>query len=152
MKPTISWTLFTKACAGSAAPKRRCCAWGICRDGRKVLHLLVRDFNATAKNEKWITDTTAIPTREGWLYLVNVMDRISHQIVGWAMGKYHDAALATPAPDMAIRRARIEQATEARCYIIFTRWTRCSSLSCVYCVRRMRCSSRRCNSSRLMYS
>ncbi|MGQ9889221.1 MAG: IS3 family transposase [Aggregatilineales bacterium] len=49
-------------------------------------NLLQQDFSATRKNEKWVTDTTYVPTREGWLYLVSVMDLFSRQIVGWAMG------------------------------------------------------------------
>lgn len=69
-------------------------------------NLLQQDFSATRKNEKWVTDTTYIPTFEGWLYLVSVMDLFSRQVVGWAMGEHHDAELATSALDMAIRRAR----------------------------------------------
>ena len=69
-------------------------------------NLLHQDFNATRKNEKWVTDTTYIPTRQGWLYLVSVMDLFNRQIVGWAMGEHHDADLATSALDMAIGRAR----------------------------------------------
>lgn len=69
-------------------------------------NLLKQDFHATRKNEKWVTDTTYIPTCEGWLYLVSVMDLFSRQIVGWAMGAHHDAALATSALDMAIGRAQ----------------------------------------------
>lgn len=67
---------------------------------------LKQDFKSIRKNEKWVTDTTYIPTRESWLYLVTVMDLFNRQIVGWAMGEHHDAALATSALDMAIRRAR----------------------------------------------
>ena len=71
-------------------------------------NLLQQDFSATRKNEKWVTDTTYIPTREGWLYLASVMDLFSRQVLGWAMGEHHDAQLATSALDMAIRRARPE--------------------------------------------
>jgi putative transposase len=69
-------------------------------------NLLQQDFSATRKNEKWVTDTTYIPTLEGWLYLVSVMDLFSRQIVGWAMGERHDAELATSALEMAIGRTR----------------------------------------------
>jgi transposase InsO family protein len=88
------------------ARKRRV---GLTRAGQRAYfapNLLKQDFHATRKNEKWVTDTTYIPTREGWLYLVSVMDLFSRQVVGWAMGEHHDAALATSALDMAIRRAR----------------------------------------------
>jgi putative transposase len=71
-----------------------------------VPNLLNQDFEARGVNEKWVTDTTYIPTREGWLYLVSVMDLFSRQVVGWAMGQNHDAALAISALDMAIGRAR----------------------------------------------
>jgi transposase InsO family protein len=71
-----------------------------------VPNLLEQDFTATRRNEKWVTDTTYIPTREGWLYLVSVMDLYNRQVVGWAMGEHHDAALATAALDMALRRER----------------------------------------------
>lgn len=67
-------------------------------------NLLQQDFAATRRNEKWVIDTTYIPTREGWLYLVSVLDLFSRQVVGWAMGEQHDAHLATAALDMAIRR------------------------------------------------
>ena len=70
-----------------------------------VPNLLNQDFEARGVNEKWVTDTTYIPTREGWLYLVSVMDLSSRQVVGWAMGEHHDADLATSALDMAIGRA-----------------------------------------------
>lgn len=71
-----------------------------------VPNLLQQDFTATACNQKWVTDTTYIAAREGWLYLVSVMDLYSRQIVGWAMGDHHDAALATSALDMAIQQQR----------------------------------------------
>ncbi len=49
------------------------------------------------------------PDREGWLYLVSVMDLCNRQVVGWAMGEHHDAALATSALDMAILRRRPDE-------------------------------------------
>jgi putative transposase len=69
-------------------------------------NLLHQAFEATAINEKWVTDTTYIPTHQGWLYLVSVMDLFNRQIVGWALGDHHDADRATSALDMAIRPAR----------------------------------------------
>jgi len=88
------------------ARKRR---FGLTKAGQSAYfapNLLQQDFSATHINEKWVTDTTYIPTREGWLYLVSVMDLFSRQVVGWAMGKHHDADLATSALDMALGRSR----------------------------------------------
>jgi len=48
-----------------------------------VPNRLEQDFSTTAMNQKWVTDTTYIPTREGWLYLVSVVDLYSRQVVGW---------------------------------------------------------------------
>jgi transposase InsO family protein len=87
------------------ARKRRV---GLTKAGQSVYFAPNRrqqDFNATRKNQKWVTDTAYISTREGWLYLVSVMDLFSRQVVGWAMGEHHDADLATSALDMAIGRA-----------------------------------------------
>lgn len=88
------------------ARKRR---FGLTKAGQSAYfapNLLQQDFSATRINEKWVTDTTYIPTRVGWLYLVSVMDLFSRQVVGWAMGEHHDADLATSALDMALGRAR----------------------------------------------
>jgi transposase InsO family protein len=65
-------------------------------------HLLKRDFTADAPNKKWMTDMTYIPTSEGWLYLAGVIDAYSRKLVGWAMGKEHDALLVKQALHMAL--------------------------------------------------
>ncbi len=72
-------------------------------------NLLAQDFKAAQVNQKWVADTTYVPTREGWLYLVSVMDLCNRQVVGWAMGEHHDAALAASALDMAILRRRPDE-------------------------------------------
>lgn len=69
-----------------------------------VENLLEQDFSAGTENEKWVTDTTYIPTHEGWLYLVTVLDVYTRLIAGWAMGNHHDAPLAADALTMAITR------------------------------------------------
>jgi hypothetical protein len=57
-------------------------------------NLLGQDFSADAPNQKWVTDITYIPTREGWLYLASVMDLYSRKIVGWHMGERMTKELA----------------------------------------------------------
>ena len=69
-----------------------------------VDNLLALDFTASLPNEKWVTDTTYIPTHEGWLYLVMVLDIFTRQVVGWSMGNHHDAPLAVAALKMALKR------------------------------------------------
>lgn len=69
-----------------------------------VENLLAQDFTAEHEHDKWVTDTTYIPTREGWLYLVTVLAIFTRQIVGWSKGRHHDAQLALAAVTMAVQR------------------------------------------------
>jgi putative transposase len=52
-----------------------------------VPNLLDRQFSADSTDEKWLTDITYIPTKEGWLYLATVLDVCSRRVVDWAMTK-----------------------------------------------------------------
>jgi transposase InsO family protein len=61
---------------------------------------------ATAPNQLWVADVTAIPTGEGWLYLAGVLDLFSRQIVGWATSARNDTALVLAAWQMAQEHRR----------------------------------------------
>ena len=80
----------------------------ITTDSRKSLdpapNLLDRDFVAEKPNQKWVSDVTFIPTREGWLYLATIMDLYSRMIVGWAMNKSNTTELILAALDMALEQ------------------------------------------------
>lgn len=65
-------------------------------------NVLNRDFSAHRPNQKWVSDVTFIPTREGWLYLATVMDLFSRKIIGWSMGNSNNTALISQALLMAI--------------------------------------------------
>lgn len=71
-----------------------------------VENLLAQDFTAQHEHEKWVTDITYIPTLEGWLYLVTLLDIFTRQIVGWSMGLHHDGQLALAALTMALQHHR----------------------------------------------
>jgi transposase InsO family protein len=86
--------------------KRRIGLTKAARNAYIVPNLLAQDFTTSQANEKWVTDTTYIPTKVGWLYLVTVLDLYSRMIVGWAMGEQHDAKLAKSALEMAIQRQK----------------------------------------------
>jgi putative transposase len=64
--------------------------------------LVKRDFPATQLNTKWYGDGTEIETGEGKLYLASVLDMASRRILGFALGKHHDAQLAYGALAMAV--------------------------------------------------
>ncbi|SMN12545.1 Mobile element protein [uncultured Candidatus Thioglobus sp.] len=71
---------------------------------------LKRDFRTSSPNQAWVSDTTFIKTRQGWLYLAMMLDLYSRQIVGWAMGERNNAKLVIDALQMAIAKRRIETA------------------------------------------
>ena len=71
--------------------------------------LVQRDFTVERPDKIWVSDTTFIPTREGWMYLAVVLDLFSRQVIGWAMDKRNNAALVQDALTMAIwRRGKVE--------------------------------------------
>lgn len=66
--------------------------------------LLQRQFTVERRDQAWVSDTTYVPTREGWLFLAVVLDLFSRQAIGWAMGPRNDAELVQNALTMAMWR------------------------------------------------
>ncbi len=50
-------------------------------------NLLNQNFTTGGPNKVWCSDITYIPTLEGWLYLVVILDVFSRKVVGWGMSK-----------------------------------------------------------------
>lgn len=70
--------------------------------------ILQRRFYVEKPDVAWVSDTTFIATREGWLYLAVILDLFSRQIIGWAMRKKNNTELVQDALTMAIwRRGRV---------------------------------------------
>ena len=65
---------------------------------------LERDFTAAAPNRVWVTDLTYVPTAEGWLYLVTILDLFSRKVVGYASADHMRAELCIEALDQAVRK------------------------------------------------
>jgi putative transposase len=65
-------------------------------------NLLNRQFAASEPNSKWVTDTKAVETLEGWLYLAVILDLFSRMVVGWAMASTEDEQLVELALRMAV--------------------------------------------------
>ncbi len=68
--------------------------------------LLRRDFVAGRPNRVWLADITYVPTREGFLYLVFILDTHSRKIVGWSMDSHMRTELVVDALEMAVWRRR----------------------------------------------
>ena len=69
---------------------------------------LQRNFEWDRPNQAWVSDTTFIPTRQGWLYLAVVIELYSRRVLGWAMGNKNNARLVQDALTMAVwRRGKV---------------------------------------------
>jgi len=66
--------------------------------------LLQRRFSVDKHDKAWVSDTTFIGTREGWLYLAVILDLFSRQVIGWAMSNRNNTALVQDALMMALWR------------------------------------------------
>ena len=71
-------------------------------------NLLKREFSADRPNTKWVTDTKAVETAEGWLFIAIILDLFSRHVVGWAMGASEDGELVELALRMAVARRHPE--------------------------------------------
>ncbi len=70
---------------------------------------LKRQFRTELPDQAWVSDTTFVPTRQGWLFLAVVLDLYSRQVIGWAMGNHNNTRLVAEALTMAIwRRGRVK--------------------------------------------
>lgn len=68
---------------------------------------LRRDFATAQPNQAWVTDTTFIRTRKGWLFLATVLDLYSRKVVGWSMNDRNNTQLVSDALTMAFWRRKV---------------------------------------------
>jgi len=67
-------------------------------------NVLNQNFTAEKPNTVWVSDITYVPTLEGWLYLVVILDLFSRQVVGWAMSDRMTSGFVVKALYQAIGR------------------------------------------------
>lgn len=70
-------------------------------EARFAPNLLERQFEVSAPNRVWCGDITYIWAGTHWLYLAAVLDLYARRIVGWAISKSPDSALACKALELA---------------------------------------------------
>ena len=58
---------------------------------------LERQFSKNQPNQAWVSDTTFIATRQGWLYLAIILDLFSRTVNDWAMAAKHKQPLVIDA-------------------------------------------------------
>lgn len=72
--------------------------------------LLERNFTVETINTAWVSDTTVIPIRKGWLYLAVILELFSRQVIGWSMAERNNAPLVQSALTMALlRRGKVNK-------------------------------------------
>ena len=65
---------------------------------------LLQGMQVKAINEAWATDITYVARhRDGWYYLMALVDLFSHQVVGWHLSLRIDAAACLMALEVAIK-------------------------------------------------
>ncbi len=65
-------------------------------------NVLNRDFYTTSINQKWVSDISYIKTKEGWIYLVVIIDLHSRAVIGWSMDARMQQSLVCNALMMAL--------------------------------------------------
>lgn len=68
-----------------------------------TMNVLDRGFSADKPNKKWVSDTTFVHTRQGWLYLATIIDLYSRKVVGWSMSNSNNTSLVIDALKMALK-------------------------------------------------
>jgi len=66
-------------------------------------NIVARDFQATAPNEKWLTDITEFPAPAGKVYLSPMIDCFDGLVVSWSISASPNAELVNAMLDEAIR-------------------------------------------------
>jgi putative transposase len=88
--------------------KRRPGSYG-CKPSLSVDNTLDRQFNVTAPDRAWVTDTTYISTLEGFAYLAVVIDLYSRRMVGWSMQSWQTTDVVPQALHMVLWRHKPKQ-------------------------------------------
>ena len=77
-------------------------------EGHKIYPYLLRDVTVERVNQVWSTDITYIPMRQGFCYVVAVMDWHSRFVVSWALSVTMELDFCVEALLSALRRGRPE--------------------------------------------
>jgi len=70
----------------------------------KIYPYLLHDISIEKSNEVWCTDITYIPIKQGFMYLVAVMDWASRKVLSWRLSNSMDTQFCIEAVEEAIYR------------------------------------------------
>jgi putative transposase len=74
----------------------------------RVYPYLLRDLEILEANQVWCSDVTYLPMRQGFLYLVAVMDWFSRYVLSWELSNSLESGFCVSALEKALRRGRPE--------------------------------------------
>ena len=96
---TVAQLMAELSLSGRKKPQRH----GSTRRGRRPVarNLVRRNFDAVAQDVLWCGDMTEIVTADGWLWCASVIDLFSRRLLGYVLGKHHEAGLVGAALQMA---------------------------------------------------
>ena len=77
-------------------------------EGHKIYPYLLKDVAVERVNQVWSTDITYIRMRQGFCYVVAVMDWYSRFVLSWALSVTMELDFCLEALTNALRRARPE--------------------------------------------
>ena len=81
-------------------------------DKHKYDNWLNREFNAEHPNQKWVTDISYIPTREGVLYLSMIRDLYDRSIVAYKTSDSQTVSLVLDTINLAMKSVKTESRRE----------------------------------------
>ena len=70
----------------------------------KIWPYLLRKLSITRPNHVWCSDITYIPVKNGFLYLVAIMDWATRKVLSWRLSNTLDASFCVEALDEAIAK------------------------------------------------
>jgi putative transposase len=82
-------------------PKRKASTPGA---GHKIYPYLLRGLNVSRANQVWCADITYVPLRNGFMYLVAIMDWYSRYVLSWRLSNSLDTSFCLEALEAALER------------------------------------------------
>jgi len=86
-------------------PKPRLSLPGV---GHRIYPYLLRGLSIVRPNQVWASDITYIRLRQGFIYLVAIMDWFSRYVLSWEVSVSMESAFCVSALDWALQRGRPE--------------------------------------------
>lgn len=72
--------------------------------GHKTWPYLLKDLTIDRPNQVWATDVTYLPMKDGWLYLVAIMDWYSRKVLAWRVSNTIDTGFCVEALTEALEK------------------------------------------------